>query len=79
MIRWGILGTARINRRVVPAMHASRRGQLCAVASRDLARATAHATQYAIPTAVQGYQALLVVTGPLIVDAGRAFLQALRG
>jgi 2-keto-3-deoxy-L-rhamnonate aldolase RhmA len=27
----------------------------------------------------EGYQALLVVTGPLIVDAGRAFLQALRG
>ena len=59
MIRWGILGTARINRRVVPAMHASRRGQLCAVASRDPARATAHATQYAIPRAVQGYQAVL--------------------
>ena len=40
-------------------MHASRWGKLCAVASRDLARGTAHAKQYAIPKAVQGYQTLL--------------------
>jgi predicted dehydrogenase len=46
MIRWGILGTARINRRLVPAFRASKRGQLCAVASRDLARAAAHARDY---------------------------------
>ena len=59
MVRWGILGTARITRRLVPALHASRRGKLCAVASRDLARAAAHAQQYAIPTAVEGYQTLL--------------------
>ena len=59
MVRWGILGTARINRRLVPAMRASERGKLCAVASRDLARATAHAKQYVIPKAVQGYQTLL--------------------
>ena len=59
MVRWGILGTARINRRIVPAMRASRRGQLSAVASRDLARATAHARLHAIPGAVEGYQALL--------------------
>jgi predicted dehydrogenase len=59
MVRWGILGTARINRRLVPALHASRWGKLCAVASRDLARATAHAKQYVIPKAVQGYQTLL--------------------
>lgn len=58
-VRWGILGTARINRRVAPALHASRRGRLSAVASRDLARATAHAQHYAIPRAVQGYQTLL--------------------
>ena len=59
MVRWGILGTARINRRLVPAMQASRRGRLCAVASRHLARATAHAKHYGIPKAVQGYQTLL--------------------
>ena len=59
MIRWGILGTARINRRLIPAFRASKRGQLCAVASRDLARAAAHAREYEIPRAVQGYQTLL--------------------
>ena len=59
MIRWGILGTARINRRLIPAFRASKRGQLHAVASRDLARATAHAREYGIPRAMQGYQTLL--------------------
>jgi predicted dehydrogenase len=59
MIRWGILGTARINRRLIPAFHASTRGELSAVASRDLGRAAAHAREHAIPRAVQGYQALL--------------------
>ena len=59
MVRWGILGTARINRRLAPAFHASRRGTLSAVASRDLGRAAAHARQFAIPRPVQGYQTLL--------------------
>jgi len=59
MVRWGILGTARINRRLIPAFRASRRGELRAVASRTLARAAAHAREYAIPRAVEGYQALL--------------------
>lgn len=59
MIRWGILGTARINRRLIPAFRASRRGELYAVASRTLARAAAHARDYGIPRAVEGYQALL--------------------
>src|ERR671912_2610164 len=59
MLRWGILGTARINRRLIPAFRASHRGRLHAVASRDLARATAHAREYGIPRAMQGYQTLL--------------------
>lgn len=59
MVRWGILGTARINRRLVPAFRASRRGELRAVASRDHARAEAHAREHDIPRAVQGYQALV--------------------
>jgi xylose dehydrogenase (NAD/NADP) len=59
MVRWGILGTARINRRLVPAFRASRRGELRAVASRTLARATEHAREHDIPRAVQGYQAIL--------------------
>jgi predicted dehydrogenase len=59
MLRWGILGTARINRRLVPVFRTSKRGHLTAIASRDLARATAQAREYGIPRAVQGYQALL--------------------
>jgi predicted dehydrogenase len=59
MVRWGILGTARINRRLIPAFRASRRGEVCAVASRDRARADAHAREHDIPRAVPGYQALL--------------------
>ena len=59
MIRWGILGTARINRRLIPAFRASTRGQLDVVASRDLSRATVHAREHGIPRAVQGYQTLL--------------------
>ena len=59
MIRWGILGTARINRRLVPAFRTSRRSQLSAVASRTLTRAIAHAREYDIPRAIGDYQALL--------------------
>ena len=59
MIRWGILGTARINRRVIPAMRLARRSELVAVASRDRTRAEAHAREWSIPRAVAGYQALL--------------------
>ena len=59
MISWGILGTARINRRLMPAFRASQRGEVRAVASRSLMRAEAHAREHGIPRAVQGYQALL--------------------
>jgi predicted dehydrogenase len=58
-LRWGILGTARINRRIIPAMRQARRSDLVAVASRDRARAEAYATEWSIPRAVTGYQALL--------------------
>ncbi|MCC7124010.1 MAG: gfo/Idh/MocA family oxidoreductase, partial [Acidobacteria bacterium] len=34
-VRWGLLGTARINRRLVPAMVAAERSRIVAVASRD--------------------------------------------
>jgi len=59
MISWGILGTARINRRLMPAFRASHRGEVRAIASRSLTRAEAHAREHGIPRAVQGYQALL--------------------
>lgn len=59
MIRWGILGTARINRRVIPAMRRARRSELIAVASRDPRRAGAYAREWSIPRATAGYQSLL--------------------
>lgn len=58
-LRWGILGTARINRRLIPAIRAARRSRLEAVASRDRARAEAFARTWEIPHAVEGYQQLL--------------------
>lgn len=59
MIRWGILGTARINRRVIPAMRLARRSELVAIASRDRSRCEAYAREWSIPRAVVGYQTLL--------------------
>jgi xylose dehydrogenase (NAD/NADP) len=58
-LRWGILGTARINRRVIPALRLARRSELVAVASRDRARGDAYAREWSIPRAMEGYQALL--------------------
>ena len=34
-VRWGLLSTANINRRLIPAIRASERGELAAVASRN--------------------------------------------
>ena len=58
-MRWGIIGTARINRRVIPAMRLAARTELAAVASRDRARAESYAREWSIPRAVVGYQTLL--------------------
>ncbi|HEX8032153.1 MAG TPA: Gfo/Idh/MocA family oxidoreductase [Vicinamibacterales bacterium] len=58
-LKWGILGTARINRRLIPAIRLARRSELVAVASRDRARAEAYAREWSIPQALGGYQALL--------------------
>ncbi len=59
-IRWGVLSTANIGvAKVLPAMQ---RGTLCevtAIASRDLAKAQATATQLGIPKAYGSYEELL--------------------
>jgi predicted dehydrogenase len=59
MLRWGLLGTAYINRRLIPAMRAARRSTVAAVASRDPARATAYAAEWQIPAAHSGYDGLI--------------------
>jgi len=58
-VRWGLLSTARINRRLIPAIRADQRGELVAVASRDEARARAYAAEYNIPQAFGSYAAML--------------------
>lgn len=58
-LRWGLICTARINRRLIPAIRAAARSELLAVASRDLARAEEYARQWDIPRAHGSYEALL--------------------
>ncbi len=63
-LRWGVLGTARINAKVLPHFATSERNVLYAVASRDLARAKAEADRYGIPHAYGSYAE--IVTDPAI-------------
>lgn len=58
-IRWGLLSTANINRRIIPAIHASKYGELTAIASRDQEIADAYAETTKIPYAFGSYQAML--------------------
>jgi predicted dehydrogenase len=58
-VRWGILSTAGINRKVIPGLQASPETQLLAVASRDEGRARQYADQWGIPVAYGSYEALL--------------------
>ncbi|MBC8332743.1 MAG: Gfo/Idh/MocA family oxidoreductase [Anaerolineae bacterium] len=58
-IRWGLLSTANINRALIPAIRASTRGELVAVASRDIAKAEAYAQKWEIPQAFGGYEDML--------------------
>ncbi len=58
-LRWGILGPGRIAPRLVRGVAASPRGDLVAVASRDLARASAFAATHGIARAYGSYAELL--------------------
>ena len=58
-VRWGIISTANINRRVIPAIRQSERGKLVAVASRRKEKADAYAREWEIPQSFGSYQALL--------------------
>lgn len=58
-VRWGLLSTANINRRLIPAIRASRRGELVAVASRTRERAEAYAREWEIPRAFGSYDEML--------------------
>ena len=61
---WGLLSTARINERLIPAIRASEQSELLAVASRSKERARAYAKQWSIPHAYGAYEQML--TDPAI-------------
>jgi len=59
-LRWGILGVANIAvNKVIPAMRASSRARVVAIASRDIARARRSAQALDIPKAFGSYDELL--------------------
>ncbi len=59
VVRWGILGVAHINRRLIPALAAAVNAELRAVASRSSDRDRAAAAAANVPHAYGDYQALL--------------------
>ena len=59
LVKWGIVSTADINRKVIPGAHASAKVDLVAVASRDRTRAEAYARGWEIPRAYGSYEDLL--------------------
>jgi len=58
-LRLGLLSTARINRRILPAARESELVEVVAVASRDAGRGTRYAEENGIARAHEGYDALL--------------------
>jgi xylose dehydrogenase (NAD/NADP) len=58
-VRWGLLSTAKINRRVIPAIRESRRGKVAGVASRSLDKAKKYAEKWRIPAAFGSYEEML--------------------
>lgn len=58
-IRWGILGTGGINRKLLAGARQSTAVEIAAVASRDPERAAAFAAEHGIPRSFGSYQAML--------------------
>ena len=58
-LTWGLLSTARINRRLIPAIRSARGHRLRAVASRELEHAKNYAREWSIPIAYGSYEQLL--------------------
>ncbi len=58
-VRWGILGVAKINDRLLPAFAKARNAELRGIASRTLEKAQAAAESANIPRAYGSYEALL--------------------
>ena len=58
-VKWGIISTADINRKLIPGAHASPKVDLVAVASRDKSRAEEYAREWQIERAYGSYDELL--------------------
>jgi predicted dehydrogenase len=58
-IRWGLLSTARINERLIPAIRGCDRSELLTVASSRPERAARYASEWNIPRAYGSYEAML--------------------
>jgi predicted dehydrogenase len=58
-LKWGLLSTARINHRLIPAIRAAERAELAAIASRSQKRAEAYAAEWDIRRVHGSYQSLL--------------------
>jgi predicted dehydrogenase len=58
-LRWGILGVAKINERLLPAFAKATNAELVGIASRSLPKAQDAATAAGIPKAFGSYEALL--------------------
>jgi xylose dehydrogenase (NAD/NADP) len=62
-LRWGILGVAKINERLIPGFRKAGNAELRAIASRSLEKARAAATDTGIPHAFGSYEGLLAEPG----------------
>ena len=58
-LRWGILGVAKINERLLPGFAKAENAELCGIGSRSLDKAQAAAKAANIPQAFGSYEALL--------------------
>ena len=58
-VKWGILGTARIAKKLIPAIRESSNGEIVAIASRNIENAKTFASEFDIPQAYGSYQELL--------------------
>ena len=58
-VKWGILSTADINKRLIPGAQESNEVELLAVGSRDLARAEEFGAKWGIPRAYGSYEEFL--------------------
>ena len=58
-LRWGVLGTARVVRKTIPALQETKNGEVVGIASRTEQKAREYADKHGIPQAFGSYEALL--------------------